>query len=471
MTPERVRAAAKQLDVFHERFIGFFGRVETRRHSRVSLRGLLLHDRRKTCESMALRFAEREDDELPGRREVTALQHFLTQSPWDHHPVMAEIQAVFAEEFAPSAAPSPIGVVGVIDESGDEKSGTHSCGAGTQWLGRVGKTEVCQVGVFLAGVTPAGTALLDHELFLPKDWAGDRQRRRKARVPKEVKFRTKIQIALDLIRRTLANGHVTFDWITADSLYGKNGEFLSGLESLDLRYVAETACDTVFWTKDPATQIPAYSGSGPRPTNPHRGSVRSAKAIAADLPAEAWQPVKLREGSKGPVVSEFARVRVWGVRHGKAHAPMWLVFRRELGGRDVSYYVSNAAEEVPLETLALVIAARWRVEELFEDSKEYLGLADCESRGWSSWHHHTTLVALAHLYVLQVRQTLRAESSELTFDRAYHLVRDALSRPRLTSEESLHLSDYYLRQNAIATKSHRKSWIANHKETAEKLRL
>jgi SRSO17 transposase len=459
------------MDAVHDRYGDCFGRVEAREHSRVYVQGLLLCEQRKTCEAIALRFATPRESCSPGRREVQAVQHFLTESPWDYHQVQATTQAIFSEELAPSAAASPVGVVGVIDESGDEKSGTHSCGASTQWFGRLGKTEVCQVGVFLVGVVPQGTALLDHRLFLPKSWANNPTRRRKTHVPQAIRFRTKPQLAIEMLERTRANGHVQFDWITADSLYGKSGEFLASLEARQQKYVVETAASITFWTCDPVRQIPEPSRSGPRPTRPARDGVRAAEAIAKGLPASAWEPIQLREGAKGPLVAEFARVRVWSMRGRRPGPAVWLVFRRELDSQKVKYYVSNAADTVPLETLALVIAARWRVEEFLEDAKEYLGMADYEARGWTSWHHHMSLVGMAHLYVMLVRQDLRDDVPELSLDRAYRLVCDAMSRPRLTPDESLRITEYHLHYNHKAHQSHRKSWLRRNSRIAEKLRL
>jgi SRSO17 transposase len=199
--------------------------------------------------------------------------------------------------------------------------------------------------------------------------------------------------------------------------------------------------------------------------------VKAAEKIAAALPDEAWQPIVLREGAKGPLVSEFARVRVWSVRGRNAGPAIWLVFRREVGSTTVKYYVSNADETVSLQTLALVIGTRWRVEEFLEDGKEHLGLADCESRGWPSWHHHVSLVGLAHLYVNLVRKDLSEDVPELTFDRAYQMVRDAMARPTLTSDDSLRLTEYYLHHNRRAQLSHRKAWLKRNKRLAKKLRL
>jgi SRSO17 transposase len=186
---------------------------------------------RKSIEPIALQFARGPAGTAATQNEVVALQSFITESPWEVAKVFAEIQAVFAEELMPTADQWDIGTVGVIDESGFVKAGTESVGVARQWCGRLGKTANCQVGVFLAGVTPGGTAVLDAQLFLTEEWAADKARRKKTHVPPEVKFQTKPQIAAEMIGRALATGKVRFDWITADELYGSSGEFLDALET------------------------------------------------------------------------------------------------------------------------------------------------------------------------------------------------------------------------------------------------
>jgi len=471
MTPIELRAAAKDLHKLHQEVEWCFGRWEARQHSLVYIKGLLLHTGRKSIEPIALRFAHDRNGEPPQRKEVGALQHFITDSPWAYQDLQHELQRLFTNKLVPSASQWPIGTVGVIDESGDEKSGEHSCGAATQYFGRIGKTETCQIGVFLVGVVPAGTTLLDHQLFLPQAWAQDKKRRRKTRVPGEIKFRSKPQLAIDLLRRTLAAGQVKFDWLTADALYGKSGRFLDGLEELQQRYVVETSCDTTFWTVDPTTQVPAYCGQGAHPVRPKRDSVKRADVIAARLPEDAWQTLQLREGAKGPLVAQFARVRVWAVRHDKPGPAVWLMFRRELESREVKYFVCNADEATPLEHMALASAARYRVEEFFQDGKQYLGLADYEARGWSSWHHHMSLVGLAHFYVVLTKQTLKRSAPALTLDQAIALIQAAMDRPHLSIEDAQRLLEYHTQQNAIALKSHRKSWQRRHKELKPKLLL
>lgn len=469
MATNKVRACARKIRAFHQRFASDFGRKEARRHSLVYLKGLILGDGRKNVERIALRFATASDGSPATQKEVVALQEFLTLSPWRAAEVQRKIQETFVEELVPSTAAWSIGTVGVVDESAFVKSGPESCGVKRQWCGRLGKKENCQVGVFLIGVTPAGSALLEHQLYLPKDWADDRARRKKTRVPEDVRFQTKPEIATDQIRRVRANGHVAFDWITADELYGRNGDFLDALEADGQNYVVEVPVDTVVWTEDPATQKRPWCGNGRPPKNARRDSVRSVKDVAASLPDDAWQALKLRDGAKGPLVFEFAAVRVWAMRHNQPGPPVWLVIRRSLAKNpEVKYYVCNADEQTPLEPMALVTGTRWRVEEFFEDGKGDFGMADYEARAWTSWHHHMTMAALAHLFITTTRQELQEDMPELTLPRALELMQAAMNRPTLTEADALRLTEYHLQRNRVARASHQKSWKRKHKRLKPK---
>jgi SRSO17 transposase len=403
MTPDDVRAAAEQLVDFHERFAPLFGKEQAQDHAYDYIKGLMVCPERKSVEPIAL---------LVGHGDVSGLQKFVGAGPWPDDDVMAEAQALFADELVPSAAGTPVGTVGVIDESGFTKKGSHSAGVARQHNGRLGKEDNCQVGVFLVGVTPSGSALLDHRLFLPESWCEPtpeaKGRRDEAHIPEDVPFRTKPRIAAELVRAVAVLGVVTLDWVVADEEYGRAGHFLDELEALGQRYVLEVPVTTAFWTSEPAGCVPAYSGRGRKPTNPARDAVRTAGALAAELPAGSWQRLQVREGAVGPLVFEFAAVRVWGVRHRKPGPPAWLLIRRSLGEKpEVKYYVSNADGETPLSTLALVACARCRVEEFFEDCKSYLGMAQYEVRSWAGWHHHMALVGLAHLFVTLARKRLK----------------------------------------------------------------
>jgi SRSO17 transposase len=402
MTQDEVRAAAERLVQFHERFAPLFGKAQAQDHAYTYVKGLMVCPERKSIEPIALNV---------GDGQVSALQKFINIAPWGHDDVQTEVQEVFDEELVPTAAHSLVGVVGIIDESGFAKKGDHSAGVGRQHNGRLGKEDNCQVGVFLVGVTPGGSALLDHQLYLPEGWCQETKaceaRREKAHIPETVGFQTKPQIAAGLVRQTAALGVVNLDWVVADELYGRNGEFLDDLESLGQRYVVEVPVNTTVWTKDPASCVPPYGGRGPVPTKPARESVASVVEVVSSLRPEQWRTLNLGQGAKGPLCYEFAAVRVWAVRHGEAGPPVWLMVRRSLEPTpEVKYYISDADASTPLEILAKVACTRHKVEDFFEDAKSYLGMAQYETRSWVGWHHHMSLVAMAHLFITLTRRDL-----------------------------------------------------------------
>jgi len=469
MTRDEVRAVARRLTGLDSRFAFCFRRKEPQKHSLLYLRGLLLAEGRKNVERIALRFATAGDGSPAGQKEVVALQEFLTVSPWEAGDVMQEIQATFAEQFVPSTSQWSLGTVGVFDETSFIKSGPESCGVKRQYCGRWGHTANCQVGVFLVGVTPAGSALLDHQLYLPKEWIQDKKRRRKTRVPTSLRFQTKPQIAIAQLKRTLAAGNVRFDWLTVDALYGRDHKFLEALEQLHQHYVAQVSVTTRLWPKEYAGQLRPWLGDRLPSQKETQKTAKTVGAIGAALPASAWQTIHLREGANGPLVFEYARIRAWSVRRNKPGPPVWLVIQRTLGADpEYQYYLSNADESVSLETLALVMATRFRVEEFFEQSKSALGMGHYEARSWTSWHHHMSLVALAHLFLTQTRRDLKAKVPELTLPMALELLQSALQRPHLSEEDAIRLTEYHLQRNATARRSHRKSWLRRHKKEIPK---
>jgi SRSO17 transposase len=402
MTPDDVRAAAEQLVEFHDRFATLFGKTQAQDHAYSYLKGLMCCPERKSIEPIAL---------CVGNGQVSGLQKFIGVAPWDYEDVQAEAQALFAERFAAAASARPLGVVGVVDESAFAKKGTKSAGVARQHNGRLGKEDNCQVGVFLIGVAPQGVALLDHQLYLPQSWyegATAAGRRDEAHIPEDIAFGTKPEIAAALIRNVAVLGIVALDWVVTDEAYGRDGGFLDEMDQLEQRYVAEVPRNTTVWTEDPAGCVPAYSGRGQPPTRPTRESVLSVTSLAGDLPEGAWQRLQVREGAVGPLVFEFAAVRVWAVRHRQPGPPIWVLIRRSLEeSPEVKYYVSNGGAETPLSVLALAACTRHQVEDFFEDTKGYLGLSQYETRSWVGWHHHMTLVGLAHLFVSVTRLRLK----------------------------------------------------------------
>src|SRR4051812_28131105 len=429
MTPDDVRAAAEKLVHFHDRFAPLFGKEQAQDHAYDYVKGLMTCPDRKSVEPIAL---------LVGHGDVSGLQKFVNSAPWQYDDVQAEIQAAFDDELAPSAADTAIGTVGVIDESAFAKQGVHSAGVARQHNGRLGKEDNCQVGVFLVGVTPAGAALLDHRLYLPRPWCEDtpeaRARREKAHIPEGVTFRPKARIAAELVRGVAVLGQTHLDWVVADEEYGKAGHFHDAMDELEQRYVVEVPVTTTVWTADPAGCVPAYGGRGQPPKRPTREGVKSVAAVAAGLPAGAWRALKGRDGACGPLgfevaagggggvgggragapeggggacgplVVEFAAVRVWAMREQRPGPPVWLLIRRSLEATpEVKYYISNGDADTPLKVLSLVACTRHRIEEYFGESKTYLGMAQYETRSYVGWHRHMALVAVAHLFVTLTR--------------------------------------------------------------------
>ena len=221
------------------------------------------------------------------------------------------MQAVFAAQVVPATATWSLGTVGVLDASDFVKQGRHSVGVAPQHSGRLGKVANGQVGVFVVGVTPAGCALLDQQLYLPKSWSRARRLRRQTRVPVGTRFRTKPALAAELVRRTVAAGHVHFDGLVADEDYGKDQTLLATLEARGQCYVCAVPTTTLVWRTDPAQAAASDAEHRGRPQAAGRDAVVSVQELAAQVPAASWQARQVRDGAKGPLVFPFAAVRVW----------------------------------------------------------------------------------------------------------------------------------------------------------------
>jgi SRSO17 transposase len=295
----------------------------------------------------------------------------------------------------------------IFDESSYPKCGRKSVGVARQYCGATGKIDNCQVAVYVAYAGNGGHALLDTRLYLPDSWTDNPQRCRDAGVPAGVVFRTKPELAFELLLDV--RGRIRHSWATFDEVYGRDPGFLSGLEELGERYIGEVPKDTRVWLKRPAVQEPGPSrGRGAPRTKPRVAAGEPApvmvEEVAASLPLSAWQRLAFREGSKGVQYAEFARVRVVVERDDLPGPELWLVLERGCNQEPyVKYYLSNAAKDCPLKTLACMGHTRWPVEDCFLRGKDELGLGDYEVQGWRGWHHHQTLVLLA-LWFLTLQQ-------------------------------------------------------------------
>ena len=395
MDEQQLRALKPELDRFLDRFAPLFGAEENQAHARCFVQGLLHQGERRNSENIAQAIAG---------GNVRNLQAFITTGAWRDAAVLAEMRHGLLEVLADDDA------VCNYDETGFPKKGTKSVGVKRQYSGTLGRTDNCQIGVFANYCSARGHTFLDRRLFLPQEWANDPARRHEAGVPEGVIFRTKPELALEMLGAAVAEG-VPLRWVGGDSVYGDSPTFVRGVRQLGKWYVVDTSADARVWTEEPRV-IPAEQRSKPRRgracTQPLVvGAAKRVDELVATLPATAWRRVTVAEGSQGPLVYEYAQVWVWFSEEGLPGPKERLLVRRNLAQEpELKYHRSNAPAEVPLEKLAAVRATRWTVEEDIQSAKGECGLDEYETRGWVGWHHHTALSMLALAFLVLQRQRL-----------------------------------------------------------------
>lgn len=372
--PELLQGMLARLAQFAERFADCLPRIKQRELTQQYLAGLLSQVERKNVESIAYHYDT----------DRQMLQKFIGQYTWDHQPMIDELARQVGESMG-----HPEGVL-VFDPSAFPKKGTESVGVQRQWCGRLGKIDNCQVGVYMAYVAPRGHALVDMRLYLPKVWTRSKARRIKAGVPPEIKFRTRHQLALEML--DAHGGKLPHGWVAGDDEMGKVPEFRGELQARGERYLLAVPSNTLI--RDLEAEPPPYAGRGPRPKSPILRVDRWAKA----LPKNAWTTIEVRNGEKGPLTVEAAKVRVRAkTAPGDGYDEILLVLRERQsdGSLKHDYYLSNASPETTLTEFALVSKAAHRIEECLQRAKGESGLADYEVRTWRGWHHHQTLSLIA----------------------------------------------------------------------------
>jgi SRSO17 transposase len=405
MEEQELLALKPELDRFLDRFAPLFGVEENQGHARCFVQGLLHPGERRNSENIA---------EAIAGCKVRNLQAFITTGAWYATAVLAELRCCVLETLADEDA------VCNYDETGFPKKGTKSVGVKRQYSGTLGRTDNCQVAVFANYCSARGHTFMDRRLFLPEEWADDPARREEAGVPEEVVFRTKPELAVEMLSVAVAEG-VPFRWVGGDSVYGDSPTFVQGVRQLGKWYVADTACDTRVWTQEPQV-IPAEQRPQPRRGRPCTqplvvGEAKRVDEVIAALPAKAWRRVTVAEGSQGPRVYEYAEVWVWFSEEGLPGPKERLVVRRSIAQEpELKYHRSNAPPEVPLEKLAAVRGTRWTIEEDIQSAKGECGLDEYETRGWVGWHHHTALSMLALAFL--VLQKKRLGEKKGTVERA-----------------------------------------------------
>jgi SRSO17 transposase len=364
-TAEQVAGWADELTAVGERIGRHFARREPRDRAVGFVRGLLSTTERKNGWQLA---------EWLGDPTPDGVQHLLARADWDADAVRDDLTRYVTENLGEAD-----GVL-VVDETGFLKKGDRSAGVARQYSGTAGRIENCQVGVFLGYATAKGRALLDRALYLPQVWAGDRDRRKRAGIPEDLEFATKLVLARRMIERAVTAG-VPARWVTADAVYGSDYQFRSALEKQGPGYVLGVRTDHAVWV-------------GSR-------QVR-AKAVLAEIPAGAWQRLSCGAGAKGPRLYDWAWVPTNAPEPTKY--ARWLLLRRSVSDpADVAYFACGGPPETTLADLVRIAGVRWSIEDCFELAKGDCGLADYEVRSWRGWHRHVTLCLLALAVVAVLR--------------------------------------------------------------------
>ena len=392
--------------------------------------------------------------------QIRAMQHFMSEGAWDDEAVLEQ----HAKEVNKDLGEAD-GVL-IIDGSDFPKQGSDSVGVKRQYCGELGKVANCQAGVFLAYASRQGYTLLDRRLYLPKEWLKDEayeERRKACGVPEELSFKRKAELALDMVKQVHEAGSLSYQWLCCDESFGRDTAFLDAVSEY-ATYLAEVPCDTRVWLSRPQTELPQGTSKGRKPSR-KRLKAGSAKAKRVDklahaLPETSWSRLKIKEGTKGPMLADVTCLRVVSVRNGLPGPDQRLILKRDVVSGDIKYYLSNASKDTTLEELARVTAMRWPIESCFEEGKQELGMGDYQLRSWTGWHHHMALVILAHFFLVRLKLRLKDKAPKLSLAQALLLLKASLPQPHFSVEKTIDIVNYYQDRHESAYQSHRKKRLA-----------
>jgi SRSO17 transposase len=392
--PETFDGIIERLVDFVQPFAACLVRDEQRRHAHTYRAGLVSDLERKNTEAIAYRHD----------LDRNGLQHFVGSSTWDHQPLLGELAHQVGTDLG-----APDGVI-VFDPSGFAKKGTASVGVKRQWLGRLGQVDNGQVGIFMGYVSHREHALVDVRRYLPKEWAADKRRRKRCGVPKEVRYRTRHDLALEMLRDQ--GGLLPHAWVAGDDEMGRSSRFRADLRAMGERYLLAVPSNTTIRDLD---------GEGPSGSQPGRRLKRpfeQVRAWALAQPEQAWRRIEVRSGAKGPLAVDLLMTRVVAQtdrgRIGPEELLVVLRTREDDGTVKHDSYLSNAASETLPGVLARVAQAEHRIEECLQRAKSEAGLADYQVRTWWGWHHHQALSLLASWFLVQ--ETRRGKKGDARVD-------------------------------------------------------
>src|SRR6266849_3701038 len=468
LSSEAICTLGERLYEFWQRFRGCFKTCtrDTSGRAYDYLRGQLTMDGERNFANMARNMTG--DD-------GQALQHFISNSPWSGPRVFRQIQAEIT--VTPALAQ---GSTLILDESADEKAGTHNAGASRQYNGRMGKVDVCRVDTCLTYANGGLWAMVDGELFLPEEWFGEAfaQTRHELGIPPERTFETKIALGLKMVKRVKAHG-VPFDLLACDALYGRDSQFRADLDTAGVLYAAQVPADTNVYVSEPHVGVPEKRDKrGRPPTRLHvlsRQRPHEVRGLARH-PQTVWQQVMVRYTERGRLAADCAVQRVWTVAAGKRPRVEWLVMRREAQG-DCSYTLLNAPEDSPHQRLIAWSCRRYFIERTFEDAKTEIGWDEFQAQKYRAGEHHLALTAASLWFVAQTklawaqayprdaelaRQWAVEVLPALSTANVRELLKAVFPLPQLTLEQATELVILHLVHRARSTSSRLKSQVKPH---------
>jgi SRSO17 transposase len=365
--------------------------------------GLILPGERKSVEPIA---AITSPERVSAQHQ--SLLHFVSQGCWSDENVMAKVRALVLPQMQRN---EPI-KAWIIDDTAFAKQGRHSVGVARQYCGRLGKQDNCQVAVSLSLANSHASLPVAYRLYLPKDWAEDKSRRRKAGIPDDITFKTKPEIALDQLQWAHNIG-LPGEIVVMDAGYGSNTDLRANITEMGLMYVAGIVPHTTVWRPGKEPLAPKKSTGRGRPAKLLRRSAKhqpvSVKDLARALPASAWRTVAWREGAADVLSSRFARVRVRAAhrddRLTECRPEEWLLIEWPKSEKEpIKYWLSTLPHDISFHDLVECAKLRWRIERDYQELKQEVGLGHFEGRGWRGFHHHATLSIAVYGFLISERE-------------------------------------------------------------------
>jgi len=401
---EDVDGFMNELKGFHEIFNDCFHRSESREHFFKYMVGQFSELERKSIEPIALNVED-------GR--VRAMQRFISDAEWDDEKILYKYRNLVNEDMGDNDGAL------IFDESGFQKKGNDSVGVAKQYCGSIGKVENCQVGVFAGYASPKGYSLVDKRIFIPEKWFTDEyeNKREKCRVPESLVFKTKPQLAVEMLQGIAEENVLPFKYVLADSLYGTSPEFIEAVEKCTgITYFVSIASDTQCWLKMPVLIEKEYKYKGENRTKRILEKTEKKPIEIRDLAKNIndyfWYKRKVSEGTKGPIEYEFTKRQVVLAKNGLPDKVVWLVIKRTVGpAPEYSYYISNAPASSRLSLFVWLSGLRWAIEQCFEETKGELGLDHYEVRKYRGWNHHILTCMMAHFFLWHIKIRLGKKST------------------------------------------------------------